>query len=162
MRTDLPDGIVQSMHDLSPEELVVLYRVVLQDASVINLSPYETITWLGNEYSSLPCTMSSIERDSDGKVNRPKFSFANPGAVFNGPIYDGRLDNARITRFRLQKSDLTANNDFKITETFYVSKIVTLTKYMAMLELRDIFDGPTYFLPPRAYYPPEFPHVQLQ
>lgn len=161
MRTDLPASLQSSLHDLAPDVLVSLYRIETTEAAQFNLSPYQEVTWQGVTYDDVPCQMTGVGQSSDGEVNRPKFSFANPGGLFTADIAAGKLDNATITRFRILKADLDADLDFKITEKFRVSRILSLTKTLGVVELRDILDGHQFHLPARAYYPPEFPHVKL-
>lgn len=161
MRTDLPTNLQRSIHDLSPEAIVTLFRIQLSDLSIILLSPYQDITWRGNTYSSIPCQLGDLTMESEGRLNRPKFTFVNPEGVFTSAIFGGPLENATITRYRILKSDLDANRDAAVTESFRVSRIVSVTRSLVVLELRDVLDGHTFKLPARAFYPPEFPHVEL-
>ncbi len=164
MRTDLPTGIKTTAQDLSPDAIVSLYKLVLTNGSTpteIYFTPHKQLTWLGDTYSEIPCTMTQMEQDSQGRANRPKFSFANPGGIFTSAIQQGVLNNAQLTRFRVLKADLDANINAKVTEKFFVSKIVMMNKDMVSVELRDVFDGHMFKFPARAYYPPEFPNVSL-
>lgn len=162
MREDIPSTIKSQAQELSPDSVVSLYKLKLTDNTIIYFTPHVTVTWQGNQYDEIACTLTGMERDSQGRANRPKFSFVNPGGVFTSPIQNGLLDNAALTRYRMHKADLDANNNFAVTELFYISKIVSLNKSMCSVELRDVFDGHMFKLPARAYYPPEFPHVRLQ
>lgn len=162
MRTDLPPNMQQTLYDLSPDGIVSLYRIETADhTSIFLLSPYEQITWRGNTYDSIPCQLTDVSLDSDGRATRPKFSFVNPEGLFTAAIYEGGLDNATITRYRILRGDLDANRDQAVKESFRVSRILSVTRALAVLELRDALDGHTFKLPARAFYPPEFPHVQL-
>jgi lambda family phage minor tail protein L len=164
MRTDLPEGIKTTAQDLSPDAIVSLFKMELTApgaATVIYFTPHKEVTWLGNTYSEIPCTMAQMEQDAQGRANRPKFTFANPGGVFTGAIQQGYIDNAALTRFRILKADLDANINAKVTEKFFVSKVMVVNKDLVSVELRDVFDGHMFKLPARSYYPPEFPHVSL-
>lgn len=162
MRTDVPSSIVDTAQDLSPDALVSLYEIELAGGSFIRLSPQQETTWQGNTYEDVPCHMTGIGQTSDAEVNRPKFSFANPGGVFTKSLYEGEMDNALITRIRILKADLDADLDFAVRETFRVSRILTLSNQMAVVELRGVLDGQNFRLPARSYIPPEFPHVKLR
>jgi len=157
----IPAPIQNTAHDLSVEGLVKLYEVLLPEGFVFCLSPENTVTWQGKTYVQVPCDMTDFKRDSQGKLNRPKFSFVNPEGVFTADIYAGELDNASITRIRILRSDLEANRDFAIREKLRVSRILSVSRHMVSVELRDVLDGHHFHLPARAYYPPEFPHVRL-
>lgn len=161
MRTDLPPNMQASLHSLTPPAIVTLFKITLADNTVFNLSPSKEVVWRGVRYEQIACTMTEISRDSDGKLTRPKFSFANPERMFSRFIYEGVMDNAEVKRFRILSTDLDADLDFAVTELFRVSRIMNLSKDSATVELRDILDGTNFFLPARAYYPPEFPHVSL-
>ena len=162
MRTDLPTSIQDTHLDLSVEALVHLYRIELTDNTTFLLSPQKEVTWRGQVYEEVPCHMSGFGQHSDAKVNRPRFTFANPAGIFTQPLYDGRMDNASITRIRVLSSDLLADNDFSVEETYRVSRIITIAKNMAIVEMRDALDGHHFKLPARQFIPPEFPHVKLR
>lgn len=162
MREDVPNAIKNQAQSLSPDALVALYRLELTDGTKIYFNPHTTVNWQGHQYDEIACTFTGMERDSQGRANRPKFTFVNPGGIFTSPIQNGLLDNAALTRFQMHKADLDANRNITITELFYISKIISLNKSLCSVELRSVFDGHMFKLPARAYYPPEFPHVRLQ
>lgn len=150
--------------DLAPDSIVSLFKIELTNTgtpTVIYFTPHKQVTWLSKTYSEIPCTMTQMEQDSQGRANRPKFSFANPGGIFTSSIQQGYLDNAALTRYRILKADLDANIDAKVTEKFFVSKVMMVNKDMVSVELRDVFDGHLFKFPARAYYPPKFPNVSL-
>jgi phage-related protein len=161
MRTDLPTRVKESLYDLSPEAMVTLYRIELTSKTIALLSPYQDVVWQGETYSSIPCQMSEISQESDGKVSRPKFSFVNPEGIWTSSIMEGGFDNAWITRYRILKGDMNLDLNHAVTEKFRVSKIQSVTRQLVVLELRDILDGHSFKLPARSFYPPDFPHVQL-
>lgn len=162
MRDDLPASIQESSFELSAEALVTLYEIKLVDNTEFFISPTVEYTWQGNTYEEIPCTMTDMSLEADGRRSRPKFSFANPQGLFTSHVYDGELDHALVKRIRILKSDLEANNDFKVTEQFKISKILNMNKDMIATELRDVLDGHNFILPARAFYPPDFPHVRLR
>lgn len=164
MRTDLPTGMQTGAQDLSPDAIVSLFKMELTNTSsptVIYFTPHKEVTWLGNTFAEIPCNMAQMEQDAQGRANRPKFSFANPGGIFTAPIQRGDIDNATITRFRILKADLDANINAKVTDQFVVSKVLMVNKDMVSVELRDVLDGHMFKFPARSYYPPEFPNVSL-
>lgn len=153
----------QTAQDLAPDALVNLFKLELRDGTVIRFNPHYDLTWNGQSWSFIACTLSEMTRDPTGKISRPKFSFVNPSGVFTSAIQAGYLDNAALTRIRMLKADLTSNNtNAYITEKFFITKIIQISKDMVVTECRDVFDGPLFKLPARGYYPPEFPHVNIQ
>jgi len=161
MRTDLPNSIQESIHSLSPDALVPLYEIKLKSGPVFLLSPHGEVTWQGRTFDDVPGKLSDVSQDADEKAARPKFVFANPGGMFSSEIYNRKLDNADLIRYRILKSDLDADLDFALTETFRVTRIVNLSNNIATAEMRDVLDGHQFRVPARAYLPPEFPHVKL-
>lgn len=147
--------------DLAPDAIVSLFKMELSDGSLIYFTPHNEVVWQGNTWAEIPCTMSQMEQDPQGRSNRPKLTFVNPGGIFTSPIQQGFLNNAAVTRYRMLKADLDANINAAVTELFFITKIVSLNKDMCVVEMRDVFDGPLFKLPARAYYPPEFPHVSI-
>jgi len=162
MRTDIPSSIQQSIHELAPDALVHLYKIELTDETTIRLSPKGEVVWQGNTFEPVPCHLTEISQDADGKRSRPKFTFANPQGLFSKEIYDRKLDNAILTRYRIIQADLVADMDFALTEQFRVTRVVNVSNMTATVEMRSAMDGHNFKLPARAYYPPEFPHVKLQ
>lgn len=161
MRENIPANIVSDAQELTPRALVSLFKVALSSGAAFYLSPFKAVTWQGNLYEDVPCHMADLGQEVDGKLARPKFSFANPEGIFTSSVYNGLMDNAMITRIRLLKEDLEADNDFKITERFRVSKVLTVSRTVISVEMRDVLDGPNFQMPSRTYMPPEFPHVKI-
>lgn len=162
MRTDLPDSVVETSQDLTPDPFVTLYKIKLVDGTEFLLSPKGTRLWQEETYEEIPCHMAGITRNSDSEVHRPKFTFANPAGLFTQEIYEGRLDNAWVSRIRVLSSDLEVGNDFSVKETFRVKRIVSISGDLVVIELRDVLDGHNYKLPARQFLPPEFNHVKLR
>lgn len=162
MRQDIPDSIQESLHELNPTSLVTLYEIHLSDGTSFHLSPARDVLWLGVQYDEIPCHLTEIQNDADGKLSRPKFSFANPGGMFSSAIAQGLLDNAVLYRKRVSTYDLENNLDFSLKERYQVAKVMSVSNSIAVVELRGVLDAPRFKLPARSYYPPEFPHVKLQ
>lgn len=163
MRTDIPSTVQQTAQDLAPDSLVSLYRLDLRDGTIIRFNPHYDLNWSGSVWNFIPCTLSEVGVDANGRSTRPKFSFVNPGGIFTSPIQQGYLDNAKLKRLRMLKADLDANNTSAyLIETYVVTKIMQMSKDLVVTECRDAFDGPLFKLPARAYYPPQFPHVNLR
>lgn len=164
MRSDIPTDMRSTAQELSPDAIVSLFKLDLTTTTptTIYFTPHKEVTYLGVTYSEIPCTMTAMEQDSQGRANRPKFTFANPSGIFTSSIQQGVMNNAALTRYRILKADVDANINAKVTEKFFVSKILMVNKDMVSVELRDVFDGHMFKFPARAYFPPEFPNVSLQ
>lgn len=163
MRTDLPAVVQSSLHDLTVDPFVHLYKLVMSDGTTFRLSKKGNITWQTFLYEGdLPCDMSSVSQSSDAKMSRPKFTVVNPLGLFGPYVNSGVVDNATVTRYRVLYADIKADRDFKIIESFRVSRILSLTKDILSLELRDVLDGTNFLIPARTFIPPDFTYVRLQ
>jgi hypothetical protein len=161
--TTIPSSILESAHDLSPDALVSLFRLVLTDGTTFRFSSLPQLTWQGDVYEELGCSIAQSGRSSDGKVHRPRVSIVNPGGLFTGPVNDGLVENALIYRYQILKADLDADNDFALVERYKVFRVVNvMTGGPIVLETRDVLDGYRSKLPRREFIPPEFSHVRLQ
>lgn len=147
--------------ELEGKARVILYRMVLPGGTTVYLSPKASWTWQGNLYEEHPCHMSQVSRQADGKVSRPKFTIANPQAIFSASVATGVLENSLVTRYRVMKEDLEEDLDISLRETLRVSRVVSSNRESIVLELRGALDGVNFRLPFRTFHPPEFPHVSL-
>lgn len=161
MRQSVPPPIQDSAFSLSPGGLVSLFRLTLNTGSIYRLCNEQEVSWQGHIYEALPCNLSGVQFEADGKANRPNFSFANPDGLFTAAIGQGLLDNAQLTRFVILRDDLLANNSFALEETMRIAQVMSVSKGLVVTQLRDVTDSQRYLLPARAFYPPEFPHVRL-
>lgn len=162
MRSNIPDNIKTSSYSLEPDGLVSMFVLTLTNGTIFRMHPKVTTTWQGNIYDFVTCNLTEMQLESDGKSNRPNFTFVNPEGVFTSYIYGRLLDNAELTRIRILRDDLINNRNFCITETMVIKQILSVGKGLVTAQLRDVHDGQNFMLPAGAYYPPEFPHVQLR
>lgn len=121
----------------------------------------KAVTWQGNTFESIPFSLTGLGSNASGEVVRPKLTLPNAAGAFSEYAHQGWLNNALVIRQLIRKSDLEGNVNSFSQKKWRVSKIVNLTKSMISLELRSLFDGQNFKLPPRQYYPPEFPSVSL-
>lgn len=161
MRTNVPDGIRDSAFELDPNGLVRLYVLTLPSGPVFRLTAQKQVTWQSNVYESIPCVLTEFELESDGKANRPTFSFANPEGLFTSAVGAGLLENAVLVRYRVLPEDIALDRDFALVESMRISQVLSVTRGVVVAQLRDAHDGPAFQLPARAFFPPEFPHVKL-
>lgn len=157
----LPTSILESAFELSPPGMIQLFRLSLAGGTIFRMCPERQVTWLGNVYDALPCGMSDLKTEADGKVNRPSFTFANPEGLFTSAIGQGLLENATLTRYLVLTTDLDANNPFSIESTWKILQVLSLQRKLVVVQCREPHDMPAFVLPARAFYPPEFPHVRL-
>lgn len=164
MRSDLPDTHVADAFSLSPDALVDLFVIQLNQNggnTMLCFTAKQQVTWQGMTFESIPVTLMGEGVNTNGEWIRPKFSVANPDGVFSTFVAQGKLDGAVITRYRVNKADLDANVARYSMNVWRQSKTLNMNKQTVTFELRTPLDGPQFFLPARAFYPPEYPHVSL-
>ncbi len=160
----LPASHIADAHELESKGLRDLYKIELRDTNntILLVTPHNQVTWQGDTYEPLPCSLTESAQNSTGEQSRPKFSCANPEGIFSLWVQDGALDGAIFTRYRFLLPDLEANNNTYMRNLWVISKVMTLNKAMLVCELRSTLDGVTFMLPARSFYPPAFPHVSLR
>lgn len=160
MRT-LPTSVRDSVYDLTPDGQVFLYRITLQNGVIFRLTPQREAVWQSNVYEAIPCVLTEMSVEADGKANRPTFTMVNPDGIFTPFIAAGLLDNADLTRFTLLRDDLENDRDFAVQESMRLAQVLSVSRQLVVCQVRDVTDGQHFSLPARMYIPPEFPHVKL-
>jgi lambda family phage minor tail protein L len=127
----------------------------------LRFSANQAVTWQGHTFESIPFSLVGLGSNASGEVVRPKLTLPNASGAFSPYANQGWLNNALVTRQLVRKSDLDGNVNCFSQKRWRVSKIVSLSRSMIVLELRSLFDGQNFKLPPRQFYPPEFPSVSL-
>lgn len=141
-----------------------LFKLQLKDegSTVLYMSPENTVTWADQVWEEWPCKLTGYAQNSSGEKSRPKFTVANPEGIFSLWVGQGSLDGAILTHFEVSTSDLESDARIYLKRLWVVHKPMTLNKHMVVFECRSTFDGHMFKLPPRSFYPPEYPHVTLQ
>lgn len=162
--SSLPTSQIQDAFSLESAGIREFFQLDLRNDSgtTLYLNPQNTAEFLGHTWESIPCKLSEVSQNSTGEQNRPKFSIANPQGVFSLWVEHGAVDGAILTRYRVLMSDLTSDTRAYSKNLWIVSKVLSLTKDLIVLELRSSIDGPNYQIPARSFFPPNFPHVSLR
>lgn len=164
MREDLPAGHIQEAMSLEQRAYVELFHLELDDdGTVINLyfCPQKPVTWQGKTWEQWPFNISEFSQNADGEMSRPKLTVFNPAGIFTRYGHQGTLDNGIVTRYRVLRPDVDANNNLFYKNTWRISRLMNMDINMVSAELRSLLDGHTFWLPTRTYRPPEFPAVSL-
>lgn len=159
--TTVPNSIRDTAFSLAPPGLAWLFRLVLPNGAIFRICPHRTVSWQGNQYDFLPCGLSELKTEADGKASRPNFTFANPEGLFTSAVGQGLLENAQLTRYTLLVTDLEANQPFSIEQGWKITQVQSVQRGLIVTQCREPHDLPVFVLPARAFYPPEFPHVRI-
>lgn len=125
------------------------------------LTGRKEVDWQGKHWELIPCTLTGYGQQSSGEQTRPKFTVVNPGGLFSKYVHQGWTDNAEVTRYRVLRSHLEANINSYDKHVWRISKPLAVSNATVTFELRGAMDGQMFYLPARAFFPPEFPHVSL-
>lgn len=171
MRYDIPTTHAEEAQLLESPGFATLLTVQLLAPVVIaavgapvflRMSAFNVVNWQGHTFESLPFSLNGLGSNSTGEMIRPKLVLPNASGAFSQYAHQGWLNNALVTRQLVRKVDLEGNVNSFSQKKWRVAKIVNVSKTMITLELRSMFDGQNFKIPPRAYFPPAFPHVSLQ
>lgn len=128
---------------------------------LLNFTPQKTVTWQGQTWSNMPIALTDYVRNTRGEMARPKMTIANPEGVFSEYVHARWMDNAEVVRLRVLGQHLDADVNSYLKNTWKVRKVMNLSRVIAVFELGDILDGPSFVLPAKAYYPPDYPTVSI-
>ncbi len=158
----IPQSIIDDAYELDGTAKVDLYRLELTNAVVVALSPKKQYVWQGLTYEEVPCTLSQIARAADGELTRPKFSVVNPNGLFTSSVHNRVLENADLYHIQAMLPDVIADNGLALVRQYRITRVLSVTKEVIVLEARGMLDGAFFRLPNEAFYPPAFPHVSLR
>lgn len=167
MREDIPLGQATEAQLLESQGFATLLTLQLTATVAgggtvfLRFCPYKAVSWQGHTFEAIPFSLTGVGSNANGEVVRPRLSLPNAAGAFSAYAHEGWLDNAVVTRQIVMKADLDANVNSFSQKKWRVSKVASLSKNLIVLELRSLFDGQNFKLPPRQYYPPEFPSVSL-
>lgn len=165
MRDDIPLTHAQDAQSLENAGFTQLLAIHLTapaaGGTILRFSAGPQLTWQGLTFEAVPFSLTGLGSNSSGEVVRPRLSLPNAAGAFSPYAHDGWLNNAIVVRQLVRTADIAGNVNNSSQKKWRVSKVASLTKHMIVLELRGVFDGQQFKLPPRAFYPPDFPSVNL-
>jgi lambda family phage minor tail protein L len=163
-KVNIPLSQQVEAHKLEAQGLRELFKLQLKDGSntVLYLTAHNQISWGGQTWEEWPCKLTGYAQNSNGEKSRPKFTVANPEGVFSLWVDQGATDGAILHHYTVQTSDIDSGSVVYMKNIWVVNKPVSLNKNMVVLECRSTFDGHNFKIPPRAFFPPDFPHVSLR
>ena len=159
----LPTSHVEESLKLTSDGLVDLFKINIKNTSTfICFTTREPIKWDGDNYESVFCRLDGDSQNSDGQEVRPTLTIQNPEGVFTPYLLNGTLDLSLVTRYRVLRTHLEANIKISQRRLWYVSAVTNIISGQSFtLNLRNMSEGPTFWLPARTFSPPDFPSVSL-
>jgi lambda family phage minor tail protein L len=162
MTMAIPDSHKEENLKLTADAYVDLFHIQLRSGSNFYIKNGDPISWGGNDWESLPISLSGYEVSSDEQVSRPKLQIVNPDGVFSKVILDGEMDKAYIYRYRVLRRDLEADRPVYQMLMWLIWYPTLINKHYVEFELRNPMDGNNFYVPARQYLPPDFPTVTFK
>lgn len=158
-----PESHVSEAHKLTADGLVDLFEITLQTVPVVLRYKNEnSVTWQGNLYEGIAIRLAGDRRSADEEEARPTLTMMNPIGIFNPYVRAGYFDLATVVRKRVLRQHLEADVNLYEQRMWFVSRPRELIANQGLtLEMRNMSEGPNFFLPVRQFIPPEFPSVTL-
>lgn len=163
--TEIPLDHVKDSHKLLADGRVELFELTPSGGSgVIRFKSDNDVTWRGNEYVGIPCSMTGEKKTSDKGLAMPKLTIGQTDidmSLFKPLVFDGYLDNAIITKITVLLDNLLNNRLIRETTTYRVKRVEQYSRQQIVLQLATVSDSMGFSLPFRRYLPPAFPSVQM-
>lgn len=156
-----PENHLVDAEKLEADAYVQLFEIELTDGTKLHLKVDNTVTWQGQQWEGTAIQLRGVGTSADDVKNRPTMSIMNPDGLFSMFVAQGKLTNAKVTRYRVLRSDLEQDKNIYRKQSWRVRRIGSLNRISIQLELRDQLDGQFFLCPGRMFYPPEFPTVTL-
>lgn len=163
MPTALPTTHVTDALQLAADGLVDLFELYPLAGGTVYFKSDNDVTWRGNLYEGLPCTLSGEEYDTT-KLPTPKLQFGQEDLdllPFKGLVHDGYLEGATLVRKRVLLEDVINNLDIKQTTYFRIKRVEEYSRTRISVTLSTYSSAVSLMIPFRQYVTPDFPYVEV-
>lgn len=162
---EIPLEHIKDSHKLVADGRVDLFELTPSGGSgVIRFKNDNDVTWRGNLYTGIPCTITGEKKSADTGLSMPKLQIGQPNidiSQFKALVYDGYLDNAIIVRMTVLLDNLLNNRLIREMSTYRVKRVEGYSRTQISLQLATLSDSLGFSMPYRQYLPPAFPSVQM-
>lgn len=149
---------------LSPDAEIVLYELTTSSGSVIFFKSGPAVTYLGDEYLSVPVSLSSESRSVEADRQRQTMTIGSDDydlGILKTVLFSGEVDGATVLKHIVELEDLKANNNLKATSTYTVKQVEGYSRSRISLVLGRFSPSTQTTIPYRKYQRPAFPYVRL-
>lgn len=160
----VPASHITDAHKLDADATVDLFELFPLTGGSLYFKPDSTITWLGNEYVGLPCSLSEIRKDAESVSSTPKLLIGEENidlSIFKPLLWDGLVDGSILIHKQVLLANIIANLNIKETTTYRVKRPDNYSRSRIVLQLSTSSNAMNFTLPSQQYYPPDFPSVML-
>lgn len=150
-----------SANALEQMNSINLLKITLPSARVIYLCDSFDFDYLGDKYVYLDFNITGDLETQTEEKSRPTIELANPDSMFHKLAVSGSLEGSLLSRYQLE-AYYGQTTQIKVvrTDVWKIYQIPNISTRIIM-QLRRLGDSPTQKFPPRAYYPPEFYHINI-
>lgn len=159
--TDIPEN----SQLLSPDAQIVLFELTTNSGSTIYFKTGPEVTYLGEQYLSVPNVLSSEIRSVDGETQRQTLTIGADGydlGIFKSVLFSGEVDGASVLKHVVELENLRNNVNFKLTSHFTVKQVEGYSTSRISLVLGRFSPSRETTVPYVKYLRPAFPFVRLQ
>jgi phage-related protein len=161
----IPLEHVKDSHQLLADGRVELFELTPSGGTgVVRFKNDNDVTWRGQTYTGIPCSMSGEKKSSDIGLSMPKLQIGQPNidlSQFKALVYDGYLDNAIVVKMTVLLDNLLNNRLIREINTYRVKRVEQYSRTQISLQLATLSDSLGFSIPYRQYLPPAFPSVQM-
>ena len=148
---------LSNSHNLEQTLVLNLFKVNLLSGIQFCICDKYEVTFMGDTYGFMANELTGMSEAEGTEKSRPNWSVANPNNALHSVALSGELEGGLVTRYQVAVSDLGTGSSVR-TDVWQIYQVVGVSTYVA-LKLRALTDIPSASVPPRGYFPPDFPSV---
>lgn len=154
----------ENAQKLDPDAEIVLFELTTLNGSTVYFKSGPSVTYLGDEYISIPLSLSAEVRSTDSGKQRQTLILGGDDADFGilkSVLFSGEVDGASVFKHVVELEDLKANVNNKITSQYTVKQVESYSRSQINLVLGRFSPSGQTTIPYKKYTRPAFPYVQL-
>lgn len=149
---------------LSPDAEIVLYELTTRTGATVYFKSGPEQWYLGNLYESVPCSMTTETRTTDGSPQRPTISVGGDDLdllALQPALFSGQVDGGSLVKHVVELEDMLNNVDNKITSTYRIKQVKDYNRFNINMILARFTPASKTTIPYVQYNRPAFPHVSI-
>ena len=154
----------ENSQELSPDAEIVLFELVTRTGATIFFKSGPPVEYLGDEYESVPCSLTSEKKTAEGNPERPTLSIGGDDidlAALKPALFSGYVDGGTLIKYTVELEDLLGNVNQKITTKYRIKQIKDYNRFNISMILGRFTPSAQTTIPYKKYTRPAYPHVKL-
>lgn len=156
---------IENAQKLSPDAEITLFELTTLGGSTIFFKSGPDITYLGDIYKGVPCTLSGETRSVEADRQKQTLTIGGENAdlgILKSILFSGQVDGASVLKHVVELEDLKNNINTKTTSSYTVKQVESYSRSKISFVLGRFSPSPQTTIPYRKYNRPAFPYVRLQ